>query len=353
MVLNVKKKVVMVLLILALVPGISAEPVEAIGLDDLTDSYNWFMETIGLKESDRYTNTTVHEYNELDSWGFSTSPDSDNIIYKVRYEGIDSGQWFVGKYYYGQNAEKWVEFNVSYKKNLLDLSDMSTFNEEFTMVVETSEGKTETYTFSQKLSLTNTFTGRAFEVRYTVPLNKSEEDQATITGLACFMDSGDYPGSPGQQINASTLEYHPIVKFKGYSNKYINTLKYETASFEYYQESKSETKEIANLEWWGLMEWAGIFKDVTSGIMGIFLQLFWLFKLIFIDNLYLTLMIFEGFVLADALKSRSLIGWWKRVINNHVKLFNFLMDMVRTFVDVVAWIVMAIANALRLLKPFG
>lgn len=103
----------------------------------------------------------------------------------------------------------------------------------------------------------------------------------------------------------------------------------------------------------GKIPYVGPFLETGLSVTGIVLEeiFFWLY-LIFIEYPELVVLTVEFFIIADALlTTRSLMSLANRIIDNHIKVFEFVINTAITAIEVIMRVIQAIANAINALKP--
>jgi len=283
-------------------------PVQAIDLDP----FNWFI-------PEEYQ-VTDHQYSGIKTWSYS-SPDGE-VIYSVIHS-IDSDTQINETYYYGS---KQIVVDFSYEHSWIS----NTYYFQITNETETITGNYSEYSLFP--------TKKNFVVAYTM-------DENAVTGLLVYVDLNII--KPGITAEADDLESYQITKVVGLANNYID-LNIQTVTYQAFQESKYETEAYATGKTPYI--WLGEVMTIWSTISGLFYNLFWILKTIFVDNIFLTLMFFESFALIYSMQARTIMGWWRRMINYHKGFIEFILKFLSLLVDVIYKIVMAV---LKIIKPVG
>lgn len=103
----------------------------------------------------------------------------------------------------------------------------------------------------------------------------------------------------------------------------------------------------------GKIPYIGPFLETGLFVTGIVLEeiFFWLY-LIFIEYPELVILTVEFFIIGDALlTTRSLMSLVNRIIENHIKVFEFVINTAVTAIEVIIRIIQAIANAINAIRP--
>lgn len=303
-----KRLPLLALILLLLVPACQASIV-----DDVTDLFGFLVNPEDYK-------VTSHDFSGKKNYSYSAS--EGNIIFRV-YHDVDPGTTINETYYYGSRS---IDVDLKYDHSWFT----STYY--FTLSNETTEVNGS---YSQYALFPGT---KTFVVTYTM-------DDEGLTGLSAYVDSGVL--KPGLKIQAEYLEQSPITKVVGTSTNYID-LTIETVTYAGFQESREETEEIVNAK--DPFAWLSQALEIWATVSIIFFSLFWILKLIFVDNIFLTFMFFESFALIYSLQAKDIMSWWKRIIHFHKEFIMFLVSFVDTLIGIFYKIALIV---LKIIKPTG
>jgi len=160
--------------------------------------------------------------------------------------------------------------------------------------------------------------------------------------LGLYYDDNIFKPGTGTYIENGA--YNPMTKITMISDKEVN-VKIGTTDYLSFAEGYIEFQNIQTGNYtdtftiWNLLEFAQGSFVIVSGVV-------YYFKLIFIDNGLLTFALFEAFALAwSAGTSRNIWSFYRKFIRVHVALFEFLLNVIRTVIEIFYMIIQAI-------KPF-
>ena len=167
----------------------------------------------------------------------------------------------------------------------------------------------------------------------------------TTKSLALIYEKGEI-FKPSIIYPVEYLEMKPI---RSISINSVNPIKLKIGllSYQTYVEGWETTEQIAH----GNQTTSDIFTldnllNFVEGSYTLISGFIFYFNLIFIDNGILTFALFESIVLAWSVgTSRSIFTFYRKYIRTHVALFEFLMGIIRTVVDIFYKVIQA-------LKPF-
>ena len=161
--------------------------------------------------------------------------------------------------------------------------------------------------------------------------------------ISMYYDSGEL-FKPGIAVPVEYPELSPIYRVLMVSNSPVN-VEIGLLSYSAYSEGWTQTEKIATGNYSSDFSISNLL-DFASGAYVIVSGFIWYFRLIFIDNGLLTFALFEAFVLAwSAGTSRNIWSFYRKFIRVHVALFEFLMNIIRTVIEIFYMVIQAI-------KPF-
>lgn len=89
--------------------------------------------------------------------------------------------------------------------------------------------------------------------------------------------------------------------------------------------------------------------EVTVMALG---ELFWYFNFLFIENIEITILTVEFFIIGHAmLSTSSLIGLLKRIFDDHVALYRFLITSIQYAISLVTWAINIATDIIKAIKP--
>jgi len=307
------KRVIFIILILLIsIPGSQANII-----DDITDFLNFWSDPESYQ-------VTSYTYENLKTWNYEAS--EGNVIFQVTHE-LDPGTSVNETYYYGSKS---IDIDFSYQH--------SGFTNTYYFSITN-----ETGTYQGNYSEYSLFPGtKTFKVSYVM-------DESGYSGLSVYVDLGfsNYYLKPGLDSMDDSLEITPVYRVTGISDNYID-LTIETVPYQGFQESKSETEEIATGQ--NPLAWLTEIMTIWGVVSALFYSLYWILKTIFVDNIFLTLMFFESFALIYSMQARSIMGWWRRMIKFHKGFIEFTIDFLSKLIQIISNV---ISTIIKIIKPTG
>ncbi|WP_456478193.1 hypothetical protein [Geoglobus ahangari] len=243
------------------------------------------------------------------------------VIYKIELF-LDNGESVSGILYFGTNA---APFKIEYTRP-------NPFTSTIYLEIDGVNASKDVF---DPLG-----TEKQFLITYSI-----NESNATRLSIICVSDECTFgPFKPGVGKIYDTLVLTPIYKVTFASNSPVNA-KIGLLPYKGYIEGWKETQKIATGNYSSEFDFSNLL-DFASGAYVIVSGFIWYFRLIFIDNGLLTFALFEAFVLAwSAGTSRNIWSFYRKFIRVHVALFEFLMNIIRTVVEIFYMVIQAI-------KPF-
>ena len=173
----------------------------------------------------------------------------------------------------------------------------------------------------------------------TVVIKLSVNNTGTVF-MSLYYDSGQL-FKPGVGVVVQNAAYSPINRIVLASTKEID-VEIGIVGYNEYLQGLEETINEATGNYtniytiWNLLEFAHGSFVIISGVV-------YYFKLIFIDNGLLTFALFEAFTLAwSAGTSRNIWSFYRKYINVHRSLFEFLINLIERVVSIFYKIIQAI-----------
>ena len=172
-------------------------------------------------------------------------------------------------------------------------------------------------------------------------LTYSYNEQNKTTSISLIYDDGSI-FKRGVEKAIEDLEFKPIYRLDINANSEVR-VSVGVASYQAYQEGWETTKNATQPV---PIPYIGDITNIITGSYNLLSNIFWYFKLIFIDNGLLTFALFESLLLAySAISSRDIFTFYRRWINAHVKLIEFVISVISKLIEI-------FSNIIQALKPF-
>ncbi len=99
----------------------------------------------------------------------------------------------------------------------------------------------------------------------------------------------------------------------------------------------------------GIGPYFAAFLDITVMVLE---EGFWWFNFLFIENIEITILTIEFFIVAHSmLSTSSLIGLLKRIVDDHIAIFSMAIRCILFVRDLIMWVIDAVTSIIQAIKP--